>query len=124
MSRKHPIIAVTGSSGASTSTVKRAVEHIFERIGAKAAFVEGDSFHRYNRKEMKKELQKAKKENRNLSHFGPEGNLFEKQMELFQSYGKEGSGLRRHYIHDEEEAVEYGLVDKVLEVPEKYPKSV
>ena len=54
MSRKHPIIAVTGSSGAGTSTVKSALDHIFQRVGAKAAFIEGDSFHRYNRKEMKK----------------------------------------------------------------------
>jgi len=53
MSRKHPIVAVTGSSGAGTSTVKGALEHIFDRVGAKAAFVEGDSFHRYNRKEMR-----------------------------------------------------------------------
>ena len=82
MSRKHPIIAVTGSSGAGTSTVKNALEQIFHRVGAQAAFVEGDSFHRYDRKEMKKELKKAKKEGRNLSHFGPEGNLFDKQKEL------------------------------------------
>ena len=87
MSRKHPIIAVTGSSGAGTSTVKDALQHIFNRVGAQAAFVEGDSFHRYNRKDMKKELAKAKTEGRNLSHFGPEGNLFDKQYELFKSYG-------------------------------------
>ena len=60
MSRKHPIIAVTGSSGAGTSTVKNALQHIFRRVGARAAFVEGDSFHRYDRKQMKKELAKAK----------------------------------------------------------------
>ena len=82
MSRKHPIVAVTGSSGAGTSTVKRALEHIFERIGSHAAFVAGDSFHRYNRIEMKEELAKAKEDGRNLSHFGPEGNLFDKQLEL------------------------------------------
>jgi len=29
LSKKHPVIAVTGSSGAGTSTVKRAFEHIF-----------------------------------------------------------------------------------------------
>ncbi len=107
MSRKHPIVAVTGSSGAGTSTVKRAVEHIFGRIGARAVFIEGDSFHRFDRKEMKREIRQAKKEGRNLSHFGPEGNLFDKQLELFQSYGREGTGMHRHYIHDEEEAVEF-----------------
>jgi phosphoribulokinase len=109
MSRKHPIVAVTGSSGAGTSTVKKALEHIFRRAGARAALIEGDSFHRYDRKEMKKELEKAKKENTNLSHFGPEGNLFEKQLELFRSYGQSGTGERRYYIHNEEEAALHGI---------------
>ncbi len=108
MSRKHPIIAVTGSSGAGTSTVKDALEHIFQRVGAKAVFIEGDSFHRYNRKEMKRELKKAAQEGRRLSHFGPEGNLFEKQLELFRTYGESGSGKYRHYVHNEEEAARYG----------------
>jgi phosphoribulokinase len=108
MSRKHPIVAVTGSSGAGTSTVKNALERIFNRIGARAAVVEGDSFHRYNRLEMKEELDKAKAVGGNLSHFGPEGNLFDKQLELFQSYGRSGSGEYRHYIHDAEEAACWG----------------
>ena len=108
MSRKHPIIAVTGSSGAGTSTVKCALEHIFGRVGAKVAFVEGDSFHRYDRADMKKQLKKAKKEGRNLSHFGPEGNLFDKQKELFSGYGETGTGKRRRYVHDEHEAALYG----------------
>ena len=59
MSRKHPIIAVTGSSGAGTTTVKGALEQILRRVGAQAEFVEGDSFHRYNRNDMKKELKLA-----------------------------------------------------------------
>ncbi len=104
MSKKHPIVAVTGSSGAGTSTVKRAIEHIFQRVGAHAAFIEGDSFHRYDRKEMKRELAKAKKDGRNLSHFGPEGNLFDRQLALFRSYGESGTGERRYYVHDAEEA--------------------
>lgn len=108
MSRKHPIIAITGSSGAGTTTVKSALETIFHRVGAHAEFVEGDSFHRYDRKEMKKELKLARKEGRNLSHFGPEGNLFDKQKELYRSYGESGTGMRRRYIHNEEESVLYG----------------
>jgi len=107
MSRKHPIIAVTGSSGAGTSTVKNALEHIFRRVGARAAFIEGDSFHRYDRVTMKEQLARAKETGDNLSHFGPEGNLFEKQLELFQSYGRSGTGLRRCYVHNEEEAVRH-----------------
>ena len=108
MSSKHPIVAVTGSSGAGTSTVKNALERIFNRIGARAAFVGGDSFHRYNRVEMKEALARTKAEGLNLSHFGPEGNLFDRQLELFQSYGRTGTGERRHYVHDEAEAALYG----------------
>lgn len=104
MSQRHPIVAVTGSSGAGTSTVKFALESIFRRLGVTAAVVEGDSFHRFDRKEMRKELKAAKKENRNLSHFGPEGNLFDKQFELFQSYAETGTGLHRYYVHNDEEA--------------------
>lgn len=108
MSTRYPIIAITGSSGAGTTTVKCALENIFQRIGARAAFVEGDSFHRYDRKEMKRQLKLAKKEGRNLSHFGPEGNLFDRQMALFKNYGEHGTGEFRHYIHSEEEASLYG----------------
>jgi phosphoribulokinase len=108
MSRKHPIIAVTGSSGAGTSTVKRALVHIFERVDAKAAFVEGDSFHRYDRAEMKLQVERANVEKRNFSHFGPESNLFDRQLRLFQSYGETGTGEIRHYLHNEEEAAAYG----------------
>lgn len=108
MSRKHPIVAVTGSSGAGTSTVKDALKHIFNRVGALAAIVEGDSFHRYDRKAMRIEQERAKAEGRLLSHFGPEGNLFDKQFELFRGYGENGSGMRRHYIHNEEEAAHFG----------------
>ena len=108
MSQRHPIIAITGSSGAGTSTVKTALEHVFQRLNIKAAVIEGDSFHRYDRKEMRKQLKLAKKEGRNLTHFGPEGNLFDKQYELFQSYGETGTGMRRYYIHSEEEAELHG----------------
>ena len=108
MSRKHPIIAVTGSSGAGTSTVKRALVHIFERVDAKAAFVEGDSFHRYDRAEMKLQVERANVEKRNFSHFGPESNLFDRQLRLFKSYGETGTGEIRHYLHNEEEAAAYG----------------
>lgn len=107
MSQRHPIIAVTGSSGAGTSTVKDTLDVIFNRVKANAAFVAGDSFHRYDRNDMKKQLKKARKEGKRLSHFGPEGNLFDKQLELFESYGETGTGMRRHYIHDEVEAALY-----------------
>jgi len=107
MSTKYPIIAVTGSSGAGTTTVKNAFEHIFRREGIKAAIVEGDSFHRYDRQEMKEAMTVALKEGRDLSHFGPEANLFDKLEELFRTYSDTGTGQKRYYLHNEEEAAPY-----------------
>jgi phosphoribulokinase len=107
MSKKHPIVAVTGSSGAGTTTVKRAFEHIFFRDGINAAVIEGDSFHRYDRAEMKVEMAKAADGQHNLSHFGPEANRFDLLEELFRSYGETGGGKKRYYIHSEEEAAHH-----------------
>ena len=53
MSVKHPVIAVTGSSGAGTTTVKNAFEHIFFREQINPLVIEGDSYHRYDRASMK-----------------------------------------------------------------------
>lgn len=108
MSKQHPIIAITGSSGAGTSTVRVAVEHIFRRDGIDAAIVEGDSFHRHDRLEMQQEIEQAHAEGRNLSHFGPEGNLFDRLEALFMEYSEHGTGLRRHYLHNWEEAQHFG----------------
>lgn len=105
MSRKHPIIAVTGSSGAGTTTVKESFEHMFRREGIKPAIVEGDSFHRYNRADMKKALAEAERNGqRDFSHFGPGANLFGELEEVFSTYGENGRGRRRLYIHNAEEA--------------------
>jgi len=106
MSKKHPIVAVTGSSGAGTTTVKRAFEHIFYRDGISAAVIEGDSFHRYGRVEMKAEMAKAAESHSNLSHFGPEANRFDLLAKLFQDYGETGTGQKRYYIHSSDEAAE------------------
>jgi len=107
MSTKYPIIAVTGSSGAGTSTVKSAFEHIFRREGVNPVVVEGDSFHRYDRVAMREALKKANEEGRVLSHFGPDGNEFDKIEELFKVYGETGSGKKRYYLHNAEEAEPY-----------------
>lgn len=101
MSKKHPVVVVTGSSGAGTTTVKRAFEHIFTREGIKAAIVEGDSFHRYDRVAMREKMAAG------MSHFGPEANLFGKIEELFRVYGKTGVGQKRYYLHSQEEAEEH-----------------
>lgn len=109
MSRKYPIIAVTGSSGAGTSTVKDAFEHIFHREHVSPCVIEGDSLHRFNRQEMKEAIVQANREGRNLSHFGPEANLFEKLEQTFREYSETGSCERRYYVHNEEEAVLHGV---------------
>ena len=107
MSSLHPIVAVTGSSGAGTSTVKRAFEHIFAREGITPAVVEGDSYHRYERMPMKEAMANALAAGENFSHFGPEANLFDKLEELFRTYGKTGGGEKRYYLHSPEEAAEH-----------------
>jgi phosphoribulokinase len=108
MSKKHPVVVVTGSSGAGTTTVKRAFEHIFLRTKLNAAVIEGDSFHSLSRVEFKEAMQKAEAEgNKHFSHFGPEANDFAALANLFKTYGETGGGKRRYYIHSEEEADEH-----------------
>jgi phosphoribulokinase len=108
MSQKHPVVAVTGSSGAGTTTVKRAFEHIFRREEITPAVIEGDSFHRFNRAEMKDAMAKAAEEgNHDFSHFGPEANLFDTLAETFKTYGDTGMCQRRYYLHSDEEAAEH-----------------
>ena len=109
MSARHPVVAVTGSSGAGTTTVKRSFEHIFHRESIRPAVVEGDSFHRYDREGMKQAILEAEqKGERPPSHFGPEANLFEELERLFRTYGDSGRGKRRFYVHNDEEASALG----------------
>lgn len=109
MSVKHPIISVTGSSGAGTTTVKHVFEQIFRREGISAATIEGDAFHRYDRATMQLKLADADAQgNRHLSHFGPGENLFEELERTFRQYGESGTGRSRHYIHDDKEAALHG----------------
>jgi phosphoribulokinase len=138
MSRKHPVIAVTGSSGAGTTTVKRAFENIFRREkriqsgnlapvierrnadraekGIQAAIVEGDSLHSLDRMAFRAAAAAAAKAGNNtFSHFGPESNHFDKIEEMFKAYGETGMCKRRYYVHSEEEAElhnkHFGLTD-------------
>jgi phosphoribulokinase len=109
MSQKHPIISVIGSSGAGTTTVKHTFEQIFRREGVKAATIEGDAFHRYDRAGMRKAMADAAATgNNHLSHFGPEANLLEELEATFRDYGETGGGKTRHYVHDQGEAELYG----------------
>lgn len=102
MSKKHPVVVVTGSSGAGTTTVKRAFEHIFRRESLNAAVIEGDSMHSLGRAEFKA----ASATNKGLSHFGPDANDFEGLANIFKTYGETGAGQRRFYIHSDEEAAQ------------------
>ncbi|GAB1640791.1 phosphoribulokinase [Krasilnikovia sp. MM14-A1259] len=109
MSAEHPVVAITGSSGAGTTSVTRTFQHIFRREGLTAAIVEGDSFHRYDRDEMKKAMAEAAAAgNVNFCHFSPEANLLPELATLFEEYGNTGTGRTRRYLHDDEEAAPYG----------------
>lgn len=109
MSIKNPVIAITGSSGAGTTSVTRAFQHIFRREKLNAAIIEGDSFHRYDRLQMREKMaEKSLAGDHHFSHFGPEANLLAELEGLFREYGQTGCGRSRHYVHDDAEAERYG----------------
>jgi len=109
MSAKYPVISVTGSSGAGTSTAKVALEHIFRREKVTPAVVEGDCFHRFDRYEFREKAKEYEAMGKRLSHFSDEANLFDKIAELFDSFQRTGRGMARTYVHDAEEAQIYGV---------------
>ncbi len=105
MSTKHPIISVTGSSGAGTSTVKATFDQIFRREGIKAVSIEGDAFHKYNRADMKAELEKRLAAgDHSFSHFSLDANELGELERVFREYGETGHGKSRYYVHSDEEA--------------------
>ena len=108
MSVQHPIVAITGSSGAGTTTVMSSFQHIFRREGINAQVLEGDSMHRFNRMEMRAEMsRRTDAGNNNFSHFGPEANLLKELEGVFQGFAKTGKGKVRKYIHDAAEGAEF-----------------
>ena len=104
MSDRHPIIAVTGSSGAGTSTARAVFAKLFKSLGLNAAEVAGDGFHAYTREEMGNAIERARIRGENFSHFGPAANHLDRLEALFRDYSEQGSGTFRHYIHNEIEA--------------------
>jgi phosphoribulokinase len=109
VSLKHPVVAVTGSSGAGTTSVTRTFQQIFRREGIAAHVVEGDAFHRYDRAAMARAMaDAAARGDRHFSHFGPEANLFAELEALFRGFGETGRGKVRRYLHDGEEAAPFG----------------
>jgi phosphoribulokinase len=109
MSLRHPIVAVTGSSGAGTTTVMNSFQHIFRRERLAAQVVEGDAFHRYDREAMRDAMKDAEERRRQFSHFGPDANLLEDLEALFREYAATGRGRVRRYLHDEAEAEQLGV---------------
>lgn len=109
MSARHPIVAVTGSSGAGTSSTRALFQRMFAQLGLDAAFVDGDSFHAYDREQMRAVLERARIRGENFSHFGPAANLWDRLESLFRDFGEKGTGAVRRYLHTEDEAREAGL---------------
>lgn len=124
MSIRHPIIAITGSSGAGTTSVTRTFANIFRREKLEAAIVEGDSFHRYDRLTMKRVMAEAEASGlMHFSHFGDAANLFAELESLFRDYGETGSGRSRKYLHDDQEAAPYGQAPGTFTAWEALPPS-
>jgi phosphoribulokinase len=122
VSVKHPVVAITGSSGAGTTSVTRTLQHIFRREHITPAVVEGDSFHRYDREGMKLATDDADEAgNLHFCHFSPEANLLDELEELFRSYGATGTGRTRRYLHDDEEAQPFGLAAGTFTAWENIP---
>ena len=109
MSKQHPIVAVTGSAGAGTTTVRHAFSDIFRRRGISAQFVKGDSFYRYGHTEMEQRIAESSQRGHPISFFGPEANHFDKLENLFQQYAANGNGELRCYVRDEADAKRFGL---------------
>ena len=108
MSVKHPILGVTGSSGAGTSTAQRVFERLFAEMRLSPAMVEGDAFHAVDREQNKAAIERARIRGENFSLFGPAGNLLQRLEQLLADYGERGSGVTRQYLHTEAEAIQAG----------------
>ncbi|MGX2039834.1 phosphoribulokinase [Methylocaldum sp. MU1018] len=122
MSKKYPVIAVTGSSGAGTTTVKRSFEHIFFRLGLKPLMIEGDSFYRYPQAEMHARIAQSQKEGRHFSHFSIEANILDEMEKTFKQYGETGSAKRRCYVRSEEEGKKLGYEVGIFTPWEEIPQ--
>ena len=122
MSVKHPIIAVTGSSGAGTTTVSHAFADVFQREKISGFFIEGNSFRRHDREKMREAVAESLQRGEPISHFGPEVNLFDRLEGVFQEYSRTGSCLFRKYAETLEQAKALGVPEGTFtpwrEIPE------
>ena len=104
MSAAHPIIGITGSSGAGTSSAVRVFKRLFAAQNLKPVLVEGDAYHAYDREGNRKAIERARIRGENFSLFGPAGNHLDRLEALLREYAEHGSGDFRHYLHTDEEA--------------------
>jgi len=104
MTARHPIIGVTGSSGAGTSTAIRLFEQMCAQLGIKPAIVEGDAFHAYDREGNRRAIARARIRGEHFSLLGPAGNLLMRLETLLREYGLSGNGISRRYLHTDAEA--------------------
>ncbi len=124
MSRKHPIIGITGASGAGTSTAVKAFERLFAELGLKGALVEGDAFHAYDRQQLRQALERARIRGENFSLFSPGANLLERLEGLLREYGERGTGMVRHYLHRDDEAAVAGQTSGTFTPWKRLPADV
>ena len=117
MSARHPIISVTGSSGAGTTSVRNTFEQIFRREDVRAVFIEGDGFHAFDRDTMRAMMAREP----TLSHFAPRANLLPELEAVFRSYADNGTGRTRHYAHDQHDAQAYGIAEGSFSEWEAFP---
>lgn len=121
MTIKHPVVAVTGASGAGTTVVQQAFNQIFFRQGLNAAFIQGDSFLKYDKDEMFQVMDDAESEDKVLSCYGPDLNNFQALEALFKNYSETGTGRYRNLITEENKTEfegEVGTFTEWSDVPE------
>ena len=116
MSAKHPVIAVTGSSGAGTTTTSLAFRKIFAQLNLHAAEVEGDSFHRYTRPEMDTAIRKARDQGKHIL-LRPRGQRLWPAGKTFSEYGLSGKGQSRRICIPHDEAVPWNRVPGTFTPP-------
>lgn len=90
MSEQHPVIAVTGASGAGTTAVQQAFKEIFFRQKINAAFLQGSGFLRYSEIESEKYISQSLADGRHISCYGPELNDFTRLQNCFSHYSETG----------------------------------
>lgn len=122
MSKEHPIIGITGASGAGTSTALRVLLDITRGLNVTPAVIEGDAFHAYDREQLRKAIERARIRGENFSLFGPAGNLLERLEACLLEYGNTGTGKIRRYLHTQAEGDAAGQAPGTFTAWERLPK--